>query len=387
MRKKNLLSMVSMSSAALALAVCLSASATPSHFDPSPNQKQQQGQGDGTQRHVDLVIALDTSSSMDGLIDAARAKLWDAVNLLAQAHPRPILRVGVISYGNSGYDAGRGWVRKDIDLTGDLDSVYAKLFALSTNGGEEYVARAIQVAADEMQWSSDPQSLRILFVAGNEPANQDPKVSLASALGDAHQHRILVNAIYCGDAGSGEAIGWQGVAHDGRGEFASIDQNHIARVNTPVDDELNRLSSQLNSTYVAYGARGKMKAANQAAQDGNAMSLGGGAGAARATSKASAMYRSADWDLVDAVADKKADVAKMPASELPAPVAALAPAKREEFVQEKAKERKAISARITELSKQRDAYLKSQKNQPKDGVDRALSGNLRKEAESAGFAF
>src|SRR6185312_5361751 len=43
-------------------------------------------------KKVDLVIALDTSSSMDGLIDSARAKLWDVVNLLAHAKPQPLLR-------------------------------------------------------------------------------------------------------------------------------------------------------------------------------------------------------------------------------------------------------------------------------------------------------
>src|SRR5205809_7325473 len=89
-------------------------------------------------KKVDLVIALDTSSSMDGLIDSARAKLWDVVNLLATAKPKPVLRVGLISYGNTGYDAQAGWVRKESDLTTDLDGIYAKLFALRTNGGEEY---------------------------------------------------------------------------------------------------------------------------------------------------------------------------------------------------------------------------------------------------------
>ncbi len=348
---------------------------------------QNQPSNNNQQRHIDLVIALDTSSSMDGLIDAARSKLWDAVNLLAHAQPRPILRVGLISYGNTGYDANVGWVRKDIDLTTDLDSVYAKLFALSTNGGEEYVARAIQTASDDLSWTADGQGqgLRILFVAGNEPANQDPKVSLATALADAHDHHILVNTIYCGSPSAGEAIGWQEVATHSGGEFASIDQNHIARVATPVDDELTRLSTQLNGTYVAYGAMGQMKASNQAAQDHNAASAGAAAAASRASAKASPMYHAGDWDLVDAVADKK-DLRSIPAQDLPAPVAAMAPEKREQFVKEKAEERSRISARIAELSKQRDAYLKKAPK-PADGVDKALSGNLQKEAEKAGYAF
>ncbi len=110
-------------------------------------------------KKVDLVIALDTSSSMDGLIDSARSKLWDVVNLLAHAKPAPLVRVGLISYGNDGYDARVGWVRKDAELTTNLDDVYEKLFALRTNGGSEYVARAVHDATTEMKWDQDQGTL------------------------------------------------------------------------------------------------------------------------------------------------------------------------------------------------------------------------------------
>src|SRR5262245_55902717 len=62
------------------------------------------------ERPVDVVIALDTSNSMDNLIDAARRKLWDIVNELAKAKPTPKLRVALISYGNTDYSAEKGWV-------------------------------------------------------------------------------------------------------------------------------------------------------------------------------------------------------------------------------------------------------------------------------------
>src|SRR5215467_1415802 len=62
-------------------------------------------------RRVDLVIALDISGSMEGLIDSARQKLWDTVNLLASARPQPILRVGLLTYGNDYYRPETGWVK------------------------------------------------------------------------------------------------------------------------------------------------------------------------------------------------------------------------------------------------------------------------------------
>ena len=37
----------------------------------------------------DVVFVVDTSGSMQGLIDAARARIWDVVNDLATATPTP----------------------------------------------------------------------------------------------------------------------------------------------------------------------------------------------------------------------------------------------------------------------------------------------------------
>src|SRR5256885_14895878 len=83
---------------------------------------------------IDVVICLDVSNSMDGLIASAKQKLWDIVNDLARAQPTPDLRVALYSYGHNGYDRAVGWVRKDLDLTTDLDEVYRKLNGLTTNG-------------------------------------------------------------------------------------------------------------------------------------------------------------------------------------------------------------------------------------------------------------
>src|SRR5438034_9833193 len=92
-------------------------------------------------QNIDIAICLDVSNSMDGLIASAKVKLWDIVNDLAKIKPTPNLRVGLYSYGNDGYDAKVGWVRKELDLTTDLDDLYKKLNALTTNGGTEYGTR------------------------------------------------------------------------------------------------------------------------------------------------------------------------------------------------------------------------------------------------------
>jgi hypothetical protein len=315
-------------------------------------------------KKVDLVIALDTSSSMDGLIDSARGKLWDVVNRLAQAKPTPTVRVGLLSYGNDRYDARAGWVRKDIDLSTNLDEVYAKLFALTTRGGSEYVARAVHDATTEMTWDQDPATLKILFVAGNEAANQDPKIPVESALAEARERGIIVNTIYCGNDANTEARGWQKVASLGAGRYAAIDHNHVVAVSTPYDAELGRLSKELNKTYVAYGTTAARHAATQrqAGVDEEAASgkAGGTVAASRAEAKSSPLYRNEDWDLVDARAHKKLKVSDVSTESLPAPMQSMGEKEREQYLDGKAKDRAELQKQITALGRKRKAYLETE---------------------------
>ncbi len=50
-------------------------------------------------RPVDVVVMLDTSGSMEDLLDATRARVWDVVNELGRMKPTPELRVGLVSFG------------------------------------------------------------------------------------------------------------------------------------------------------------------------------------------------------------------------------------------------------------------------------------------------
>ncbi len=353
------------------------------------SQQQPQSQRRTAQsKHVDLVIAIDTSSSMDGLIDSARGKLWDVVNLLGQAKPQPILRVGLISYGNTGHSAQAGWVKKEIDLTSDLDKVYAKLFELRTSGGEEYVARAVTAATNDMQWTQEQGALKIVFVAGNESASQDPKISLETAIGGAKDRNILVNTIYCGNARNTEANLWAQVATMGRGKYASIDHNNIVAVNTPYDAELGTLNGRLNKTYIGYGARGGEGLAMQAAQDKNASTASAPAAASRVAAKASGLYSNESWDLVDA-RKKGKKVGDLRADEMPAEMKPMTTTEREKFVEEKSRERAQVQQKIAEINAKRDQFIQAERK--KQGgpanLDDAMKSAVKPAAEAAGFAF
>jgi len=90
---------------------------------------------------IQVAILLDTSGSMDGLIDQTRKQLWRVVNELAIAKKdghSPNLQVALYEYGNDGLPAEKGYIRRVLPLTTDLDRVSEELFALRTNGGSEY---------------------------------------------------------------------------------------------------------------------------------------------------------------------------------------------------------------------------------------------------------
>lgn len=309
---------------------------------------------------VDLVICLDTSGSMDGLIDSARITLWDIVNAIGTAQPTPRLRVALLTFGNDGHPADLGWVNVDANFTNDLDSLYERLFALTTNGGQEYVARAVDTSLRQLSWSTDPGALRIVYVAGNEAATQDPALSVGDVMRAAKERGIYVNTIYCGAEG-GDAGGWREAAHHGGGQFFTIDQNGVTAIETPFDAELADLSTKLNATYIAYGGEGAAGAARQQAQDSNASSMGIAVLASRAASKATANYSNATWDFVDAVKQNEVKVEDVPAEQLPENMRAMSVEQRKEFVARNAAERDAISAQIKEANAKREAWLKEKR--------------------------
>lgn len=334
---------------------------------------------------IDMAICLDTSNSMDGLIDAAKQKLWAVVSDLGTAKPSPRLRVALYQYGNDGLSSENGWIQQLCPLTDDLDTVYGKLFALKTNGGTEYVARVVSAATDQLDWDKDPQSLHMIVVAGNEPATQDPKVKLEAACKGAAEHGIIVNTIFCGNEQEGRNTGWADAARFADGRYAAIDQNGgTVVIQTPFDNELSSLGTKLNSTYVAYGVQGEAGAANQKTQDANAVSLSAPAAAVRSVVKAAPQYSNASWDLVDAQKQSKVDAAKLPQAELPKEMQAMTPEQRVQFIDQKAKERDELKGRIAELSSKRELYVKDEMKRQglndKSAFDAALRQAVREQA-------
>ena len=107
----------------LSVVVMLPPAALSQEQEPVGEEPVQTGVPEQTWKVIDVAIALDSSGSMQPLIDTARTKLWEIVNDLTLLEPTPVLRVALLSYGTERNDWQDGWVKIETDLTavGNVD--------------------------------------------------------------------------------------------------------------------------------------------------------------------------------------------------------------------------------------------------------------------------
>jgi hypothetical protein len=341
---------------------------------------------------IELAICLDTSGSMNGLIDSARARIWDIVSDLATATPAPKLRVALVTFGNDGHSAENGWTNVDSDFTDDLDMLSLKLFALTTNGGTELVGRVVDRAATGLSWTKDDSALKIVLLAGNESADQDTTVRYQDAASKAIGKGIMVNAIYCGAETDAIAEAWREVARLADGRSACIDQNSgTVHIDTPFDAELVALNASLNSTYIPYGASGEWSAGNQARQDSNASGMAAGVLAQRCQTKATGNYYNASWDLVDAMKDASFKLDSVAADQLPEVMRTMTLDQRRAYVEARAAERAEVQRTIAEVGAKRNQFIAAETAKMAAGssssFERAIRDAVRAQASARGLTF
>jgi hypothetical protein len=319
---------------------------------------------------IQLAILLDSSNSMDGLIDQTRMQLWSIVNSLAKVTKdgeTPELQVALYHYGNDGLPATAGYVRKLTEFTTDLDLISEKLFSIKTNGGEEYVGWTLRSAMQELNWSKNKEDFRVTFVAGNEAFDQGP-VAWKDSINLALKADVFVNTIFCGGAEDSTRQLWSAGALLGKGNNFSINQNEqVAVVSSPYDQQIVELNEKLNSTYIPYGQQGGIGRQRQTREDQNQISSTRDQAtntanvAMRSSSKTTAYYRNSSWDLVDAIEDKVIKLEDVATRDLPAEMQSMTLAEKRQYLQAKKTERTIIQKKIVSLSQQREVYVATQR--------------------------
>lgn len=342
-------------------------------------------------RHfIKVALLLDTSNSMDGLIDQAKAQLWEIVNELSYAKcrsERPNLQIALYEYGNDNLNKREGYLRKILAFTDDLDDVSKELFSLTTNGGSEYCGTVIQASLNQLDWGNDGDDLKMIFIAGNEPFTQG-NVDYRDAGNNAKEKDVVVNTIFCGDYRHGIDSKWKDGAQLTYGDYMAINHDqktvHIA---SPYDDRILQLNIQLNSTYVPYGSRGRMKIAVQEAQDSNAAGYSKENAVSRTVSKSSHLYKNSSWDLVDAEEEEGFSYDKLKDEDLPDNLKGKSKAQIKAYIQEQKQERKRIQKEISELNKQRRDFIADKKKDNSNALESAMIEALKKQASKKNYTW
>ncbi len=328
---------------------------------------------------------------MDGLIDQAKAQLWKIVNELSYAKCGTAaikLQIALYEYGNDGLNAQEGYVRQVLPFSDDLDEISEQLFALRTNGGNEFCGKVIATSLGQLNWQKDNDHLKLIFIAGNEPFTQGP-IDYKDATTDATEKDITVNTIFCGAYQQGIASNWRDGARRTGGEYSAIDHNLATKhIDTPYDDKILEWNRKLNNTYVRYGARGEQKMRVQAEQDANAYGHSKGNAVSRTVSKSSKFYKNKSWDLVDAVED---------AEEAEAVLSAIAPAALPKELQDKSteelkqhiaakkKERLVVQQEIQKLQAQRSKYIAQHSDDEEVNLEKALIKAIKTQGKKKAF--
>jgi hypothetical protein len=336
-----------------------------------------------SKQYIKVALLLDTSNSMDGLIDQAKAQLWQIVNELSYAKcddNKPSLQIALYEYGNDNLNGEEGYIRQVLAFSEDLDEISKQLFSLTTNGGNEYCGYVLQTSLNQLNWGTNADDLKLIFIAGNEPFTQG-NVSYKTASKLANEKDITINTIFCGDYNQGISTFWKDGADIAKGKYMAINHNqHTIHIASPYDDKILKLNQQLNKTYVAYGYLGNEKMALQQEQDVNAKGYSDANAVSRTVSKSSHLYKNSSWDLVDAESEKDFKFENLKDTDLPEELKGKSISEIKVYISNKKQERNKIQEEIQQLNEKRRVFIQNQQKDQNNNLENAMIKAIKTQA-------
>ncbi len=344
---------------------------------------------------IDVVFVLDTTGSMSGLIQTAKEKIWSIATTMASAQPTPEIRIGLVAYR----DRGDQYVTKVVDLSEDLDSVYAALMDFEAGGGgdtPESVNQALFDAIHRMSWSAGEQAYQVVFLVGDAPPHMDyNEVRYPEIVASALEKGIVINTIQCGEMPT--TVGpWTQIASLGGGSFFQVEQaGGAVAYTTPFDDEIAMLSAKLDDTRLYYGSDEEKERMLKkvAATDKMELHASVATRARRGVFNAAVGGRAnllGENELVDAVASGTIELDELAPEDLPEALKPMAPAEQQAFVARLADERADLKRKIQELSADRDDFIAVKVDEAggmKDSLDHQLYEAVKEQAAKSGLEY
>ena len=332
---------------------------------------------------MEVVFVLDTTGSMSGMIAGAKQKIWAIANKLKSAQPTPEIRFGLVGYR----DRGDEYITREFGLTTNLDEVYTHLYAFAAHGGgdePESVNEALHKAVRDLQWSTDPEVLRVIFLVGDARPHMDYQddVKYPATCRLACENGILINTLQCGRLDGTETV-WREIAGKTNGTYAAILQDGgTIKIDTSYDQVITRLNLELNTTIILYGS--KAEQANAAKNESMLASLSSEAMADRSSylgkGEAGAVI-AGGGDLVVEVMNGRQQIDSIDVKQLDAKLQAMPTPARNELIAKKISERRALQTELSDLVTKRDAEV-AEKIKAMKGKNGVLELNVFEVLES-----
>ncbi len=342
-------------------------------------------------KKVQVVFALDATGSMNGLIGTAKEKIWSIASSFAQDTTTQV-EVGLIFYR----DRGDAFITKKIQLSADLDDVYEQLMTITADGGgdsPESVNQGLHEAVTLMQWNTDTTVFKSIFLVGDYEPHMDYQddIKYPVSCGIAKEKDILINTILMGNNPEAKRI-WKAIAACSGGEFLQVDMNaNNLTVVSPYDEKIADISSKMDDTRIYYGSpEQKQKQDIKKAQSNKLSSSISSSTAARRAeynnnTKSGKDAYMGDHELINDYKDKKVDLAKIPATQLPDAIQKMNPAQREKYLDSLTTQRNQLQKQMDVLITQRRAYIeealkKKKKEEVSESFDNKVYENVKKQA-------
>lgn len=231
-------------------------------------------------KNIELVICADLSASTNGLIQDIKQSFWMLINHNKTLIPKPVLRIGIIFYGRPSFGIKNNYVRVLSDLTTNYDSLFLKMDELNPTieKGDQYVGAALSTALNQLSWSKDKTTLKMIYLIGNGKVDGGTK-KIDDVCKVALSKGIVIESVYCYSSILEKEIkGWENIANQTNGKTATTYINKVYPSNINVSMiELWKSNKILNQSFIYYGEHGlsKYKLMNKtdslAHDDGNAM--------------------------------------------------------------------------------------------------------------------
>ena len=345
---------------------------------------------------IEVVFVLDTTSSMSGMIQAAKDNIWSIASTMASAQPAPEINMGLVAFR----DRGDAYVTKVFDLSEDLDSMYATLMDFKAQGGgdgPESVNQALYDAVTKISWSQDPDSYQVVFLVGDAPPHTDYQndVKYPESIKLASEKGIVINTIQAG-TDSNTANRWQKIASLSQGNYFNVAQNnaHVA-VATPFDKKIAEISEELDRSRVFYGSKAdKVKQELKVGASKKLHEIASVASRAKRAlfnaSESGASNFTGDKELVADIAAGTVALEDIAEAELPEAIRNLPIEERESELRRQSEKRDALKAQITLLAKKREDYVATEVAKEKDldeSLDHQIFETVAEQTKSKGMRY